>query len=186
MPLSPPVERVQQHTRTVTCKGYLRQDGLWDIEGHLVDVKDHDIKSHGRASGEIPAGEAIHDMMIRITIDLELNILAAEASMDSTPYQHCKEISQAYKKLVGLQIKPGFTKITKDLFGATNGCTHLLEMLGPLATAAYQATYHVRIDEKEWEPGNPKPAIINTCHGWREDSPVIRKNWPHFSDIGAD
>ena len=39
MPLSPAAPREHIHTRTVTCRGYRRKDGLWDIEGHLVDVK---------------------------------------------------------------------------------------------------------------------------------------------------
>ncbi|SIS75507.1 DUF2889 domain-containing protein [Neptunomonas antarctica] len=181
MPLSPPANRIPQHTRTVICKGYRREDGLWDIEGHLVDVKDHDITSKERNNGLIPAGEAIHDMILRITIDLDLNILDAEASMDSTPFQYCKGISEAYKKLIGLQIKQGFTKVTKTLFGGENGCTHLLELLGPIATSAYQATYQEREKEDSWTAGNPLPAVMNTCHSWSQKGPVVQKHWPHFA-----
>jgi len=27
------------HTRTVECNGYIREDGLWEVEARLVDVK---------------------------------------------------------------------------------------------------------------------------------------------------
>ena len=59
MPLSNPVGRKPMHTRTVQCRGYLRDDGLWDIEGHLVDTKPYDIPSEDRG-GTIPAGEPLH------------------------------------------------------------------------------------------------------------------------------
>lgn len=181
MPLSPAAPRTTQHSRHVTCKGYLREDGLWDIEGHLIDVKDHAIPSRERNNGQIPAGEPIHDMALRITIDLQLNIVDAEASMDYTPFQHCKGITPAYKKLIGVQIKPGFTRVCKDLFKGEHGCTHLLELLGPIATAAYQATYQERENDEKWRPGNPLPEVMNTCHSWHQRSPIVRKYWPHFA-----
>lgn len=31
------------HQRHVECRGYLRPDGLWDIEGRLEDVKTHPV-----------------------------------------------------------------------------------------------------------------------------------------------
>ena len=37
------VERELTHTRRVRFEGYRRADGLWDIEGHLTDVKNHDF-----------------------------------------------------------------------------------------------------------------------------------------------
>ncbi|MBO6784243.1 MAG: DUF2889 domain-containing protein, partial [Alphaproteobacteria bacterium] len=45
MPLSPPAEREHIHTRTVECAGYRRTDGLWDIEGHLTDVKTYTFEN---------------------------------------------------------------------------------------------------------------------------------------------
>ena len=36
------------HTRTVECRGYLRDDGLWDIEGHMTDTKPFDIPNEDR------------------------------------------------------------------------------------------------------------------------------------------
>ena len=39
MPLPRPVPRKLSHNRVIDCRGYERDDGLWDIEGHLTDVK---------------------------------------------------------------------------------------------------------------------------------------------------
>ena len=41
-PLRPP-QRRRLHVRRVTYEGFERADGLFDIEAHLVDTKDHDI-----------------------------------------------------------------------------------------------------------------------------------------------
>ena len=37
--LSDPAPRKPLHTRTIKCNGFIRDDALYDIEGHLVDVK---------------------------------------------------------------------------------------------------------------------------------------------------
>ena len=65
MPLSKPSKRKLLHTRKVTCEGYLRDDGLMDIEGHLVDTKSYDFPNNDRG-GHIPAGEPLHGISARI------------------------------------------------------------------------------------------------------------------------
>ena len=55
MPLSPPEDREPIHHRRIDCRGYRRKDGLWDIEGHLTDVKSDPFPNTFR--GEIKPGE---------------------------------------------------------------------------------------------------------------------------------
>ena len=84
MPLSAPVSpRKRLHSRRVTYEGWQRDDGLFDIEGHLVDIKDHDTTL---LSGIRPAGEPVHDMWVRVTIDREYTIRDIEAQSDRVPY----------------------------------------------------------------------------------------------------
>ena len=80
MPLSDPADRERLHDRRVHCAGFRRADGLWDIEGHLVDTKTYAFENIHR--GTIEPGTPIHDMWLRITIDDELLIHAVEASTD--------------------------------------------------------------------------------------------------------
>ncbi|HEY5307719.1 MAG TPA: DUF2889 domain-containing protein, partial [Casimicrobiaceae bacterium] len=45
MPLSTPVvTRERLHRRAITYDGFRRADGLFDIEAHIVDAKDHDFE----------------------------------------------------------------------------------------------------------------------------------------------
>jgi hypothetical protein len=70
MPLPvPDVERELTHTRRVRYEGYKRADGLWDIEAHLSDVKNHDYRLK---TGVRRAGQPIHEMWLRLTIDRQL------------------------------------------------------------------------------------------------------------------
>ena len=48
MALSAPATRKLIHKRSVECHGYERSDGLWDIEGHITDVKTHDFINEDR------------------------------------------------------------------------------------------------------------------------------------------
>ena len=65
------VERELTHTRRVRFEGYKRADGLWDIEGRLTDVKNHDFTLQ---TGVRRAGLPVHDMWVRLTIDTEFNV----------------------------------------------------------------------------------------------------------------
>ena len=65
--LSAPAGRELLHNRTVQCHGFRRADGLWDIEGHMTDIKTYDVPNKDRNG--IPAGVPIHEMWLRLTLD---------------------------------------------------------------------------------------------------------------------
>src|SRR3970282_2777608 len=93
------VERELVHTRRVRYEGYKRADGLWDIEAHLTDIKNHDFHLQ---TGVVRAGQPVHGMWLRLTIDRAFNVLDAAASFDAMPYPGGSErIAPAYRGLVG-------------------------------------------------------------------------------------
>ena len=61
MPLPRAHARKLIHTRTIDCRGYEREDGLWDIEGHLTDTKTYTWRNRGGVK-DLAAGEPAHDM----------------------------------------------------------------------------------------------------------------------------
>ena len=179
MPLSAPVPRKLQHTRQIECKGYEREDGLWDIEAHLVDTKTfvHSRRSGGR---ERQPGEPVHDMWLRLTIDLDFVVHDAEAHTDASPYTICGDIAPNFKRLVGLKIGRGWRRGITARLGGVNGCTHLVELLGPLGTTAYQATGRAREARNAGAPITKKPYQLNSCHTYKDDSPAVHERWPQF------
>ncbi len=76
MPLSEPNAREHIHTRDISCRGYRREDGLWDIEGHLVDTKTYAFDNRFR--GEVAPGMPVHEMWLRVTVDDDLRIKDVE------------------------------------------------------------------------------------------------------------
>ncbi len=179
MPLPSPVLRKLAHTRTIECKGYERADGLWDVEAHLVDTKTY---AHTRRMGgrERRPGEPVHDMWIRITIDLDMKIHDVEAKTDEGPYPVCDDIASGFKALVGVTIGPGWRKSIAERVGGVRGCTHLVELLGPLGTTAFQATGRAREARNAGRPSARKPYQLNSCHVYKDDAPAVLERWPQF------
>ena len=104
MPLPEPTfDRTLLHTRTVTCEGYEREDGLVDIDGWLTDVKTYDVPNQDRNG--IPAGVPIHGMGLRMTISRDLIIRDIVAIQDYTPFALCPAITPAFKQLVGVSLR---------------------------------------------------------------------------------
>lgn len=180
MPLSTPVERELAHTRNIYCRGYERADGLWDIEAQMVDTKPYSFPNKDRG-GAIEAGEPVHDMKIRLTVDVNLLIHAAEAITDASPFNYCVEINEVYQRLVGLSIGPGWNQRLKEIFGGVSGCTHITELLGPLATTAFQTIGGSLSRRNNFVDPDKKaiPKYLNTCHALAFTSPVVREHWPH-------
>src|SRR5260221_12752110 len=100
------VKRELTHTRRVRFEGYKRADGLWDIEAHLTDIKNHDFNLK---TGVRRAGQPVHSMWIRISIDRHMNIVAASASSDAVPYAGgFFTISSAYGSLIRVKLSECF------------------------------------------------------------------------------
>lgn len=178
MPLSTPAPRKLVHRRAVKCRGYHREDGLWDIEGHVVDTKTYAFENRER--GTIEPGEPIHDMWVRVTVDDNLVIHDAEAVTDHGPFSVCPAIADRFKLLVGLRIGRGWRRKVQELLGGVNGCTHLRELLGPVATTAFQTIYPIKSRRKGEANNGKKPPILDSCHALASDSEIVKVHWPRF------
>ena len=176
MPLSPPVARELAHTRRIELNGYARGDGLFDIEARLTDTKSYAFASEDR--GQIDAGEPLHGMSMRMTIDETMTIVQFEAVTDYSPYRICPEIAPNYAKLAGIRIGPGFLRAAAERIGGVHGCTHLRELLQQMGTVAFQTLYPVLSRRNQGAPVASKPALLNTCYAYREDGPVVQRKWP--------
>lgn len=174
MPLSPPAPRDHIHNRDITLKGYKRADGMWDIEAHLTDTKTYGFPNRER--GSIEAGEPIHDMWLRLTLDDNMLIHEVEAATDYSPFGICPKITPDFKKLAGLTIGPGWTREARKRVGGVHGCTHLFELLGPMATVAYQT----RVRKTNQIDSGKKPGHLDSCHALATDGQVVKDNYPEF------
>ncbi len=177
MPLPPTsVARERIHTRRIEIEGFLREDGMLDLDASLVDVKDRDFPL---ASGLRPAGVPVHLMRVRLTLDRELNIVDAFACSDFVPYpSHCDTIGPAYGALVGLNLVRGFRRTVMEMFGEVRGCSHLTELLHSMPTAAIQTLASLASSTEDG--GDGKPFQLDRCHALETSTETVRKYYPKW------
>lgn len=178
MPLPPSAPtRRHLHTRIIKIDGYEREDGLFEIEGHLTDVKHFDVNA---AHFSRKAGDPVHDMKLRLTLDGEMKIVDAFAVTDGMPYLgECNKITPDYRaKLIGQKIAAGFRVFLAGLFGKLKGCAHMTELLGSMAPAAIQAMYG-QSRAKVIDP-DKKPFQLDGCHALDTRGPVVAKFYPRW------
>ncbi len=177
----PMLKRTPLHHRKIDVQGYLRDDGLWEIEGILADTKGYDIHLFDR--GQIPVGGYLHYMTLTLIVDEGLVIKDVRARMDWTPHQDCPGAEPQYRALIGLRIKSGWMDEAKRAIGRATGCTHLTELLPVLATAAIQTIRGYRLreskgyDRSESERGR----MLNSCQGFSEGSRAQQHLWPELN-----
>jgi hypothetical protein len=184
MPLPPPASRQHLHTRAVTYRGFLREDGLWDIEGEMSDVKTYAFEMSER--GHMPPGSPVHGLAIRVTLDDQMVIRDIAASMDFTPFGDCRNGEDPMRRMIGVAMGPGWRQSIEKALGGIRGCTHLRELLFNMATAAYQTVYPYKEHRRE-RAGvtqaihEQPPHHVGRCIAWDFDGPLVARHFPQFA-----
>jgi hypothetical protein len=183
MPLPQPVARKFVHRRTIVCRGYERSDGAFDVDSSIEDMKPLGTPlSHN----PVGPGDIVHGMSLRITVDAGLTLTDVVAVTDHAPFKVCGAITPNFRKLIGLRLLKGFTKTVRELVGGIQGCVHIVDLIGIAATVTYQTMGRKRREGALESKGvTVKPALLNTCHAWATDSPVVKREFPKFY-TGAD
>ena len=176
MPLNPSLaDRTRLHTRHTRYECFRRPDDLFDIEGHLTDIKDQDC---ALLTGVRPAGVPVHDIWARLVIARDGMIQSVEVAFDGMPYPGaCDRITAAYGKLVGVSLLHGFRKALYDAMGGVQGCSHVTEMLSHAPTAAIQMFAGLR---REIEPDGAKPFQLDRCHALETTTENVRRYYPQW------
>ena len=203
MPLTEPAAREMLHSRDIQIRGYRREDGLYDIEAQLTDTKTYGFANQDR--GYVEAGEPLHGMWLRLTVDETMQITACEAATDHSPYDICPRAAPNFASLAGLKIKPGFLREVTHRVGGAAGCTHLRELLQQMATTAFQtinphrAWREAKARGEADQRGTDKldkriaqkmlggaGAIVNSCLAYAADGPIVRRRWPELFKPAAE
>jgi hypothetical protein len=169
------------HTRSIRVEAYVRDDGLWDVEASLSDTKSRDLQL---ASGKRAAGDPVHEMTLRVTIDTDLNVREAQAHTTWVPYPgHCNRIEPEYAKLVGLNLARDFHRHVRERLGGTRGCTHLTELASVLPTAAIQAFAGeavLRPSQRARHDTERAPFQLDRCHALVTTGAAVAEFYPRW------
>ena len=164
-------------------RGYRRNDGLLDVEATIIDTKSYafTLDTDGR---HLQAGDALHSMTVRLTFDENYVVQEAVAVTDASPHATiCPGASAAVAGLKGLAMAAGWNRAVRERLGGAKGCTHELELLGQMATVAFQTLaplkhggFAVAAD------AGAKPNKIDSCYAYASNRPLVLKRWPTFYD----
>ncbi len=102
----------------------------------MIDTRSYDCGcDEFHRGGVTKAGEPVHDMWLRFTIDLDFMIRDVQAAADQTPFPICPRAAGTMSELIGLRIGSGWIKQVRERIGTDRSCTHLMDLFGPLASS---------------------------------------------------
>ncbi len=183
MSLSTPVKRKPMQRRSIQCEGFFREDGLWDVEAKLLDSRPYQYVDF--RGGIKPANEPIHQMMVRLTVNDEMTIVAAEAEMLDVPHKTCHYPATVIGNMVGAKIGAGWKETVRKRLPTGEACTHLSELLVTMATAVFQAMAFGK-DPENTDPreialqSETLPFFLDKCHSWRRDLANVQEIFPKW------
>lgn len=171
-------QRQLKHRRQIDVQVFSRGNGLWEVDALLVDTKTRDARM---ADGLRPAGTPIHEMLLRLVVNEQLDVLEAGSETRWMPYTgQCDQHGDAYARLVGLNLLQGFRRHLRERLGHALACTHITELAQVLPTAVVQAFAGEVIDTRGDTEGASQPFQIDRCHALRSDGEAVRLHYPRW------
>lgn len=172
--------RKQLHLRRIEMRGFERTDGLYEVEGRVSDQKTQDLTVPGGGK-LVKAHDAIHDMGVALVFDADMVVHEVRTFTDAAPFDECPGGGQVLQALKGARIAQGWSKEVRTRLAGARGCTHLVELLIPLATAAYQTMAMYRLAGPDRLDDAGRPLKIDSCHAYRAEGELVQVLWPAFS-----
>lgn len=171
-------QRQLMHRRAIDVQIFACGDGRWEVDAHLTDVRTREVRM---ATGPLPAGAPIHDMLLRLVVDEQFNVLEAGSRTSAMPYPgSCDDLGDAYARLAGLNLLKGFRHAVMARLGGVLGCTHLTELTQVLPTAVVQAFAGGVIDTRGDSATSAQPFQIDRCHALRGDGVAVKTFYPRW------
>ena len=171
------VERHEIHHRQIDIRFFQRSDGLFEVEGRLLERKTQPFRRvlHDR---DTPAGTPLHDILVRLIIDESLLVHDASATLAASPFDLCRAAANTLAPLKGLRIGAGWNKRVRELLGGAASCTHIVEILGPMATTVYQGFAPQRLARMAQQGNDGYKSKIDSCYSYGRDREVVARLWP--------
>lgn len=165
------------HSRNISVNTYESNDGGLIIEGTLTDERFSPFVIY--YTNETRDGGIIHSLLVRMKLSVPaLKIIDIEVEMPVVPLVGCEEIRGTFARLKGHEIKPGFSALVKELFGKTQGCLHLNNLILVMGSAAVQGMWthfsKKREQRKSRLTKENSQMLFNSCWMWREDGPLAQ------------
>ncbi len=121
-----------------------------------------------------------HNMRVEIRVRIsDRTIVEAGAEMTKTPFAVCSQTAFFAGKMKGLVIERGVTKKLSELFGRSEGCTHLYELAVEAVRLSSNVLLGFETGSMEWRERKlsdedfierAKGFLKNSCLPFKEES----------------
>lgn len=169
--------RKELHLRRIDMRGYERDDGLFEVEGRIIDTKPEDFKGWN-GGRDVPANEPIHDLGVRLVFDRKMVVREVETFSTAYPFASCPGGGDALKSLAGVSMTSGWSRHVRERLAGARSCTHLMQLLMPMATVAFQTMAPLVRGEPVERDASGRPTKIDSCYAWSADRDLVRTIWP--------
>lgn len=178
--LNAAVQREELHQRRIDLRSWRRSDGWIEVEGRLVDTKSQAFR-RPLAEAETPAGTALHDITVTLVVDEAQVVRDVRAQMTTTPFAICAGASASLAALKGQTVGPGWNRRVRELLSRDAACTHVVELLGPMATTLHQALAPQRLAQLN-APGSEAKLQrkVGSCYAYAAEREVVARLWPKW------
>jgi hypothetical protein len=174
------IERKEIHHRRLDIRFFRRSDGLFEVEGRLLDRKSEPFRRLLQDS-DTPPGTPLHDILVRLVVDESLLVHDASATLAASPFVLCRGAAATLAPLKGLTMGAGWNKRVRELLGGAASCTHIVELLGPMATTAYQGLAPQRLARMAQQGNEEYKSRVDSCYSYGRDREVVARLWPHLN-----
>lgn len=173
------VTREILHTRQIVMQGIRRSDGLYEVEGRLIDTKPNPFRA-ACAETDVPAGDPIHDMGVVLVFDDKMIVRDLRTFTNAAPYDICPLAGASLRAIIGLSMTRGWGAAVKAALAHADNCTHLVGLLGPMATTAFQSLSADRPGRAKAMDADGRPFKIDSCYAYGAQRSVVERVWPEF------
>lgn len=159
----------QIHSRQLTLSTHHVDQQSIIVKGSLVD---HRYVSVFDAAGVFKKPGVVHHIEVDLQVSANpLRITGVEARMIQVPMDECRSTLDNLSKLVGLEVKSGFSRSVRSLVGGKDGCNHLSQLiviLGQEIVSGWltQKRRERRTLPKDVESFPDRDYIFDSCRMW--------------------
>lgn len=173
------ITREALHHRRIDMQAFRRSDGLYELVGRVIDTKPHDHFPPA-PSRLVSANEPIHDISLTLVYDEAMIVRDVSATFRANPYAICPDSGDAMRVLIGLRIGPGWNSEARKRLANSERCTHLAELLGPMATTALQGMSVLRMSLPDALDSTGRPYKVDSCYAYGAGRELVEHRWPEF------
>jgi hypothetical protein len=73
-------------------------------------------------------------------------------------------------------------RAVRERLGGAQGCTHMVELLAPIATTAFQALAPVRFSRPDPLDASGRPKKIDSCYAYASHRQAVLQRWPAYCE----